>query len=345
MDSRPINPSAEQAAAAGDVLVSVIIPVRDDPDGIRRVLACLAAQTLPRERFEVIIGDDGSRPELAPQAPPGDPRIRVVTGPARTSYAARNAAVGVARGSILAFCDSDCQPEPVWLEQGLEALTGADLVAGEVKFLAPAKPTLWSLLTIDMFLDQRRNVRLSRGVTANLLVRRQLFDDLSGFDESLPSGGDYDFVGRALECGAQLRHAPLATVGHPTMNLAGPFLRKVWRTNFWSGVRKARFPKRIGLMATLVVVPVLGVVIARRNALRPAFSLDRGRLRACSVRPRVRDEVLAIAALYLVVCYVAVSARTCGWLRGLRLLREGRGPQYAPERKQASLESSPLSRP
>ena len=34
---------------------------------------------------------------------------------------------------------------------------------------------------------------LSRAVTANLLVRRSLFDELEGFDATLPSGGDYDF--------------------------------------------------------------------------------------------------------------------------------------------------------
>ena len=36
---------------------------------------------------------------------------------------------------------------------------------------------------IDMFLDQERNVLLSRGVTANLFMRRELFEELGGFDE------------------------------------------------------------------------------------------------------------------------------------------------------------------
>ena len=44
-----------------DPLVSVIIPVRDDPAGIRQVLACLSEQTLASHQFEIIIGDDGSR--------------------------------------------------------------------------------------------------------------------------------------------------------------------------------------------------------------------------------------------------------------------------------------------
>jgi cellulose synthase/poly-beta-1,6-N-acetylglucosamine synthase-like glycosyltransferase len=165
---------------ASEPLVSVIIPVRDNPDGIQETLASLARQTLPQDSFEIVIGDDGSRPELAPQVASGKSRPRVVKGPPRTSYAARNAAANLARGRVLAFCDSDCQPEPAWLEEALAALSDADVVAGEVKFTVPRQPTVWSLLTMDLFLDQKQNVLLSRGVTANLLVSRQLFNDLGG---------------------------------------------------------------------------------------------------------------------------------------------------------------------
>ena len=146
--------------------VSVIIPVRDNPDGVRRVMDCLAAQSLPSDQFEVIVGDDGSRPELAPSVERTGGRGTLISGPPRTSYAARNAAARRARGTVLAFCDSDCLPGPAWLEQGLAALEEADVVAGEVKFQVPARPTIWSLLTVDLFLDQRQNVKLSRKISA-----------------------------------------------------------------------------------------------------------------------------------------------------------------------------------
>ena len=47
---------------------------------------------------------------------------------------------------------------------------------------------------MDMFLDQNRNVMFSRAVTANIIIRRSAFELLGGFDESLPSGGDYEFL-------------------------------------------------------------------------------------------------------------------------------------------------------
>ena len=302
-------------------LVSVIVPVRDDPAGITQLLERLSAQTLDPGRFEVVIGDDGSRLESGPPAASMDGRVKIVRGPRQTSYAARNRAIGESRGRVLAFCDSDCIPEPTWLEQGLAALEDADIVAGEVRFSAPPRPSVWSLLTMDMFLDQERNVLLSRAVTANLFVRRTLFDEVGGFDDSLPSGGDYDFVRRCVERGVRLAYAPRAVVLHPTLDRARPFLRKVWTTNKWSGARRARRGARGALRGSLTFVPVLGVARARRHALRPVWGLHRTRLEASGVRPSLRDNLRVLPVLYFVVAYVAGFARARGWLIGRRLAR------------------------
>ncbi len=299
-------------------LVSVIVPVRDNPEGIRALLDRLEAQTLPRHRFEVIIGDDGSRAGSLADVSAPDGRIRVVSGHARTSYAARNQAAAAARGAVLAFTDSDCRPEPRWLEEGLEALEGADIVAGRVVFRAPPRPTLWSVLTVDMYLDQERNVRRSRAVTANLLVRRESFDAWGRFDPSLPSGGDYDFVLRAVGQGARLVYAPEAIVAHPTVDDARTFFRKVWRTNRWAAVRRTRTDYRIGLRSVLTFVPVVGVALARRHALRPARRLASAPLRDAGIAVSVWDEFLAVAALYTLVGYVSSVARLCGWLEARR---------------------------
>ena len=303
-------------------LVSVIIPVRDDPDRVGELIRSLADQTLPRDQFEIVVGDDGSEPGSLARVLDSDGSVRIVAGPPKTSYAARNRAARAARGSVFAFCDSDCLPERNWLEEGLGALAAADLAAGEVRFSAPAKPTRWSLLTIDMFLDQERNVLLGRAVTANLFVRRNVFDELGGFDESLPSGGDYDFVARSVEAGARLDYAPTAVVRHPTLDDRRGFLRKVWATNKWSAARRARGGARPDLGVLLTFVPVLGAVRARRHALRSLSMLSRPRLRASGIEAGWREDLRALPALYLVVAYVAGFARIRGWRVGRRLRTE-----------------------
>jgi len=299
-------------------IVSVVVPVRDNAEGIRSLLACLEHQTVGRDRFEVLIGDDGSR--VPPEGAGG--AVRVFSGPPLTSYAGRNRAAAEARADLLAFCDSDCLPDPHWLEEGLAVLEVADIVGGEVLFTPPPRPTVWSLLTMDMFLDQGRSIRLSQGVTANLLVRRAHFERLGGFDESLPSGGDYDFVTRSVEAGARLVFAPAAVVRHPTLDHGRHFLRKVWSTNRWAAARRAREGRLPSIAGAFAFVPLVGVVLARRQALRPASRLHRARLEASGVTADWRQDVRALPVLYLVVAYTAGFAQLRGWVLGRRMVRE-----------------------
>jgi GT2 family glycosyltransferase len=302
--------------------VSVIVPVRDDPEGVERLLAHLDRQTLARERFEVVIGDDGSRNGAVKRFHREDGRIRVEAGPPRTSYAARNRAAESARGRVLAFCDSDCLPEPTWLEEGLAALNAGDLVAGDVTLVPPERPTVWSLLTVDMFLDQKRAVSTDKAVTANLFVTREAFTDLGGFDPSLPSGGDFDFVLRAVEGGRQLSYSRSAVVRHPTLDAPREFLSKVWRTNWWMAARSARTGNSPSLAGVFTLVPLVGVVVARLRAQRPVARLHRPRLRASGITPSVRHDLRALPVLYCVVAVVGGMAQVGGWLAGLRLVRE-----------------------
>jgi GT2 family glycosyltransferase len=327
--ARETPSAATRTATFGSPFVSVIVPVRDNPDGMLELLDCLAAQTLPRDRFEVVVGDDGSRDDSCEALATDDGWVRIARGPRQTSYAGRNRAVNAARGDVLAFCDSDCLPRPEWLQAGLAALEGADVVAGHVTFLAPDRPTVWSLLTIDMFLDQERNVVLSRGVTANLFLRRSLFEALGGFDPSLPSGGDYELVGRAVMAGARLAYAPDSVVLHPTLDERRAFLRKIRATNRWSAVRKARNRERPELSGVLALVPVLGVALARRQALRPIWKLQRSRFQSSGLDPSSRSQAQALSLLYSVVAYAAGFARARGWIEGRRLTHVPRAGEGA----------------
>lgn len=303
--------------AAGP-LVSVIVPVRGDVSGVRSLVRRLALQTLARDRFEVVVGVDGPRTqEAVARLATDDGWLRVVAGPERNSYAARNRAAGAARSAVLAFCDSDCLPEPDWLARGLAALQEAQIVAGEVRFVASSRPSTWSLLTIDTFLDQQRDVRASVGVTANLFVARELFERGGGFDESFPSGGDYDFVRRSVADGARLVYEPRAVVMHPTIDERRLFLRKVWTTSRWAAVRRAQARAPFSLLESVeLLLPLVGPAIVRHRARRPLLHLDRRRLEAAGVSVSLRQEAQAMALVYLLVPYIAGLGRVSGWLAG-----------------------------
>jgi glycosyltransferase involved in cell wall biosynthesis len=188
--------------------ISVVIPARDAAATLPRTLDALARQTLPRERFEVVVADDGSSDRTAAIAGVADRLVRTDgVGPG----AARNAAAAVAEGRLLAFTDADCFPAEDWLERALAAVAGADLVQGRVEPERPPGPydrTVYATSFHGLF------------ETANLVVRRELFDALGGFEVGwTPQGGkelgeDTWFGWRARRRGARAVFADDVVVRH-----------------------------------------------------------------------------------------------------------------------------------
>jgi len=109
--------------------VSVIIPARDAAATRPATLAGLAAQRA-EDGMEVIVVDDGSTDATATVA--REAGATVIVGQGRGAGAARNVGVAAASGEILAFVDADVEPQPGWLEAGIRALDGADMVQGRV---------------------------------------------------------------------------------------------------------------------------------------------------------------------------------------------------------------------
>jgi glycosyltransferase involved in cell wall biosynthesis len=157
-----------------DPRVSVIVPVRDRRALLRNLLDGLAAQTLTDH--EVIVVDDGSTDgtpdEARSDAGAGRP-VRVVANRGRGAYAGRRTGVAESRAPYLAFTDSDCVPEPAWLERGVAALeAGADVVNG---LTVPDRPPRAL---------ERTMASGEEGLypTCNVFYRRSAYDAAGGFD-------------------------------------------------------------------------------------------------------------------------------------------------------------------
>jgi glycosyltransferase involved in cell wall biosynthesis len=191
-------------------VVSVIVPARDAGATLPALLAALAAQDLG-ERFEVIVVDDGSADGTAELAGAHAVVTAVVPGSGRGPGAARNAGVAAATGTVLAFTDADCVPEPAWLRAGLAALADADLVQGRVDPAGPVGP-------YDRTVSVDRLTLLFE--TANLLVRRDVFERIGGFEpwlaprRSKELAEDVWLGRRARRGGARIAYADDVRVRH-----------------------------------------------------------------------------------------------------------------------------------
>lgn len=304
--------------APDNLLVSVIVPVRNGARDLPALVASLERQTLPRERFEVIVGDDGSTDGAAAAIATGDGWIRVAPGPPLNSYAARNRAARLARAPMLAFCDGDCTPAPDWLEAGLRELEQSELAAGRIMFRVPERVTVWTLMDIDTFKDHRIQVRVANAETANLFVRREMFERVGGFDDSLPEHGDFDFVSRCVQAGARLAFAEDAVVGHPTRDEARPFLRTVWIMNRWYAAREARARRRPERLKLRYWIPFYSAVRSRRR-FGYSLRLDRRRLQEHGLAPSAALELQALPIMYILMPYYQAAAQLWGWWEGRRL--------------------------
>lgn len=208
--------------------VSVIVPVYNDVDRLRTCLAALAAQDYTGP-LDVVVADNASTEDVGAALPPGDARFTVVREMQKGSYAARNAAVRVARGAILAFTDADCVPHATWVSRAVAVLadpTGApDAVGGRVNltFRSAAGPTTGPELyeAIEGF-DQDLFVRTAHfAATANLVVPRRVFEEVGPFNATLQSGGDLEWGQRLHARGLRLQYVDDAVIDHPS--------RPTWR--------------------------------------------------------------------------------------------------------------------
>jgi len=204
-------------------LVSVIVPVFNQEMALRGCLLALHGQTYPRDRFEVIVVDNGSTPPVSVPADMAGVRVGCESKPG--SYAARNRGIAMARGNIIAFTDADCVPAADWIERGVaavERLDRAGMVGGRIEITVrdPRHPTAAELFELVLGFRQDAYIRWGFAATANVFTTRDTLARVGGFNEALMSCGDVDW-------GCRLRALGLAQVYDGRVRVAHPARRRL----------------------------------------------------------------------------------------------------------------------
>lgn len=201
--------------------VSVIIPVRNNIAGLRTCLAALHQQTYPAEQFEIIVVDNGSTEDVR-ILQPEFPRVIFLSDAGPGSYSARNRGLKAAQGRVIAFTDSDCIPDPTWVENGVHAIAtnGATILGGDVVFLDAADRSINACEVLEVIASGLPNIKHlieTRGFapTANVFTTRAFVNRVGEFDATLKSGGDTEWAHRAKAKGEKLAFAEGVVVRHP----------------------------------------------------------------------------------------------------------------------------------
>jgi hypothetical protein len=191
----------------GAPVLSVVVPVRNDPERLRRCLGGLAASTL--RDHEVIVVDDASTDHTAEVAAGlGASVVRQAqrTGPAL----ARNRGVAEARGEYVMFVDADVCVHPDTLARVLagfeedprtDALFGSyDLTPGAPNFLSQYKNLF------HHYVHQRAAEVASTFWSGCGAIRRTVFLEAGGFsaDYRRPAIEDIELGARLVRAGRRI---------------------------------------------------------------------------------------------------------------------------------------------
>lgn len=208
--------------------VSVIIPVYKDAIGLKDTLESLSEQTIDLVNFEIIVVNDGGDPDITALCEKYQVQV-MEQKPNRGSYYARNRGLEISKGEFLAFVDADIKVPNDWLAKGINALNDYDYVAGGIKIDATKINSLTNYYELKTAFPVNNYILFGHyGPTANLFVKRKVFNEIGGFDERLRSGGDKEFgerIYRFTNCKQTYSNALFVT--HPPRDYRGLLKKQV----------------------------------------------------------------------------------------------------------------------
>lgn len=210
--------------------ISIIVPTYHDWDRLSLCIQALDEQTYPKQRYEVIVvnNDPDDNMPLGYYLPAN---MTIVSEGKPGSYAARNQGISLAKGVIYGFTDSDCIPHPEWIEEAAKVFEAGnvDRIAGKIEFIFKndEKQTWIELYESIYEFNQKKAVKDHKAsVTANLFVRKEVFEKVGLFDLSKMSGEDFGWNRRATAKSFNIVYADKVTISHPARSTFSEFRKK-----------------------------------------------------------------------------------------------------------------------
>jgi glycosyltransferase involved in cell wall biosynthesis len=257
--------------SAGRPPVSVVVPFRGDRGAAEALLETLGhMRTQPGDQLIVA---DNTAVSLVPDG--GGSAVEVVRVPAPPSARrARNEGARRAANPWLLFLDADCRPEPELLDEYFAPGPGerCGVVAGEVigDRSQPEVLARWARSRRGMM--ARHHVEAEgrpAGIAGNLMLRREVLDEVGGFEENARSEADVDLCWRVQEAGWTVEYRPGAAVAHRDPTRLGDVWRQAWM--YGSGKRwlrdrwgsAARSPRIVAPLARAVGGALVWTLTAR----------------------------------------------------------------------------------
>ncbi len=220
--------------------VSIIIPTYNRAHELERCLRSLFELDYPTGNLEILVVDDGSTDAtqsivqpMVLEAQALGIEMRVVRHEKRQGVAiSRNTGAQAAQHALIAYLDSDCVASRGWLSELVPAFQDTRIAAVGGMIRAYERGSMlgrYEDSRSSLFMGKRAQQVCLEGPltylpTANLLIRRAIWQQLGGF-APLTFGEDVDFCRHLLATGARILYLPQGIVYHDYRTTLGAFLR------------------------------------------------------------------------------------------------------------------------
>jgi glycosyltransferase involved in cell wall biosynthesis len=310
--------TAKLLSAVSDPRISIIIPALNEEGVIRRCLDSLEKNDFPKSAFEVILVDNGSTDRTIDIARSFEHALALKVLKLEKVHisALRNRGAAEARGRYLAFLDADCLAPASWLSSALLLLEGLQNGVIGAHYGIPDDSTwVGRIWCQDRFSEKARDV--SYVPAGDLLVDRETFSAIKGFDESIQTNEDFELCERARGAGLSVRSYPQLRVTHlgTPRTLLGFYRKQRWHGTHVFAVflrdpkkKKNRRPILLAVHTSVCLAGILiGAILGFAGASWRTLAFFAGLLLlplfavafASSARWRKWRDVIPLTLLYL----------------------------------------------
>ena len=255
------------------MFVSVLMPVRNEADFIRRSLGAVLEQDYPRELMEVIVIDgmstDATR-EIVGEIAETDSRVRLLDNPKQIAPTALNIGTRESKGEVVIRIDGHCEIAKDYVSRCVEHLENgeADGVGGPIKtigegFVAKAIAIAMSskfgvggsaFRTID-----DRNIYVD--TIAFPAYKRSVIETVGGYDGEMVRNQDDEYNFRLRKMGFKLLLAADVRSRYHSRATVRKMISQFAQYGFWKVRVLQKHPRQMSLRHFIPSVFVLSLLV------------------------------------------------------------------------------------
>jgi cellulose synthase/poly-beta-1,6-N-acetylglucosamine synthase-like glycosyltransferase len=214
--------------------ISVVIPTLNRSEKLSKCLDSLFDQSYPKNRYEIIVGNGSSKDNteyvLAEYQKKAPCNFSWFTQEHAGISHARNLCISKSKGDIICFIDDDCIAEKNWITNIVGGFSDDTIGAVGGKVISyQTKTPVQEYIEDSEILSQERFMSKNKLITSNAAYRRQILNDIQGFDNFLIACEDVDISIKTQLLGFKLHFVPQAIIYHNHAETVNGLLYRSYR--------------------------------------------------------------------------------------------------------------------